>query len=97
MVASCLLEALLMFPQKLESRIGHQRWPYLRVILSFSTISLILVQCASGAIHGGLMFTRSITNASTKVRKQRYKGKINWPPEEAIFASNSELVFQLHL
>ena len=45
MVASCLLEALLMFPQKLESRIGHQRWPYLRVILSFSTISLI--QCAS--------------------------------------------------
>ena len=38
----------------------------------------------AGAIHGGLMFTRSITNVSTKVRKQ------NWSQEVAIFASNFE-------
>ena len=78
MVASCLLEVLLTLqPTVRKQRSKGHRSPQ-RVILSFSTISLISVQCArgtltvqAGAIRGGLMFTRSVTNASTTVRKQR--------------------------
>ena len=47
------------------------------------------------AIRGGLMFTRSVTNASMTVKMQRPKGQIDWSPEGAIYASNFELVFQI--
>ena len=82
LVASCLLEAL----STLQPTVGKQRpkgqidWSPEEAIFAsnFELVFPISVQCArgtltvqAGAIRGGLMFTRSVTNASTTVRKQR--------------------------
>ena len=87
MVASCLLEALLTLQPMVRKQKpkGHINWSPEVAIFSSNFelifqlyIYTISVQCArgtltvqAGAIRGGLMFTRSVTNASTTVRKQR--------------------------
>ena len=81
-MTSCSSEALLPLQPPIRKQRPKEQinWlPEVAIFASnFESVFQLNLQCAretltvqAGAIHGGLMFTRSVTNASTTVRKQR--------------------------